>query len=120
MLFGKKKKHVEKVEQILTGLLQGDKDSGWIGVFIFPPPNKKVIKSLGLAYVSKTMESAKEKGAKEVIDDVIMALVNKAKERGGNALIGFRLEIGTYQYTGSSWTKMHPVAYGEVVILKEL
>ena len=112
--FGRKETQEYHAEDFLTG----NEERGWLGVFVFPPPDREVVRSLGTVYEIREVESNDEYGVYRTVDKVITELVQKAMYMGANALLGFRLEMGTYQKSGSGWIEMHVIAYADAVILR--
>jgi len=97
--------------------------SNWIGIFTlpYPPPDMKIKKSFGLIYVERvtkmgTMFGGDKEGV--LVDKIVKQLIEKAKNKGANAILGFQLSIGSFEQKGSQWMEMYFVAYGEAIILE--
>lgn len=78
-------------------------------------PGKIITKSLGLmSMVIKGIAGDVTVEIKKLINQ----FVNHVEELGGNAIINFRIETGTYQQHGSAWQVTYILLYGEGVVLK--
>ena len=78
-------------------------------------PGKDIIESFGLV-------SMVTKGVRGNINDELELLMqkflDKSNQIGGNAVINFRFETGTYQQNGSGWNVTYLFLYGEAVHVK--
>jgi uncharacterized protein YbjQ (UPF0145 family) len=78
-------------------------------------PGKTITRSLGLTSMVTT--GVGENIGKE-LEKLINDFVKKAEEMGGNAIINFRFETGSYQPLNSGWGTSYFIIYGEVVVVE--
>lgn len=78
-------------------------------------PNKEIIESFGL--VSMVTKGINGNINKE-IELLMQKFLNKVDQIGGNAVVNFNFEAGTYQQSGSGWNVSYLFLYGEAVYAK--
>ncbi|EMA4783776.1 hypothetical protein AB7179_18555 [Providencia manganoxydans] len=78
-------------------------------------PSSNITKNLGMVKVVISEIWDKFKDEDEVAK---VELINLTKEKGGNAIINFKYETGTFQRTGSGSVSSYIVAYGDAVFIE--
>lgn len=77
-------------------------------------PGKTITKSLGLtSMVTKRINGNITKEFENLMDK----FVKNVENLGGNAIINFQFETGSYQQQGSSWVVTYIIMYGEGVVV---
>lgn len=76
-------------------------------------PNANITKNLGMVKVviSEIWGKFKDEVAK-------VEIINLTKNKGGNAIINFKYETGTFQRTGSGCVSSYIIAYGDAVFIE--
>tara|TARA_Y100001951_G_scaffold45476_1_gene35864 strand:+ start:2168 stop:2515 length:348 start_codon:yes stop_codon:yes gene_type:complete len=84
-------------------------------------PNKGVSEFIGPVFAEKvfmpTMRKTEEHFTK-IREEVQYLAMEKALEKGANAILGFRVSFAPYQAQGSSWGVSMVVASGNAVVVK--
>lgn len=80
-------------------------------------PSSNITKNLGMVKVviSEIWGKFKDEDEDEVAK---VELINLTKAKGGNAIINFKYETGTFQRTGSGSVLSYIVAYGDAVFIE--
>lgn len=78
-------------------------------------PSSNITKNLGMVKVVISEIWGRFKDEDEVAK---VELINLTKEKGGNAIINFKYETGTFQRTGSGSVSSYIVAYGDAVFIE--
>ena len=85
-------------------------DKCYLGSII---PGKTIAKSLGLmSMVTKGING----NINKELEILTQKFVNSVEKAGGNAIINFRFETGSYQQIGSAWITSYLLIYGEGVL----
>ncbi|MGF7420261.1 hypothetical protein [Providencia rettgeri] len=78
-------------------------------------PNANITKNLGMVKVVISEIWGKFKDEDEVAK---VELINLTKDKGGNAIINFKYETGSFQRTGSGSVSSYIIAYGDAVFIE--
>lgn len=78
-------------------------------------PNANIIKNLGMVKIVISEIWGKFKNEDEVAK---VELINITQAKGGNAIINFKYETGTFQRTGSGSVSSYIIAYGDAVFIE--
>ena len=75
-------------------------------------PGKIIEKSFGLvSQITKGVDG----NINDKIEEMMGSFIDQSNNLGGNAIINFRVESGSYQQNGSGWVVSYIILYGESV-----
>lgn len=78
-------------------------------------PNANITKNLGMVKIVISENWDKFKNEDEVAK---VELITLTQEKGGNAIINFKYETGSFQRTGSGSVSSYIIAYGDAVFIE--
>lgn len=78
-------------------------------------PNANITKNLGMVKIVISEIWGKYKNEDETAK---IDLINLTQKKGGNAIINFKYETGSFQRTGSGSVSSYIIAYGDAVFIE--
>lgn len=78
-------------------------------------PNANITKNLGMVKIVISEIWGKFKNEDEAAK---VELINLTQTKGGNAIINFKYETGSFQRTGSGSVSSYIIAYGDAVFIE--